>query len=95
MISKELLGRYQYTCYEENSNKFWHIIFDMSAQTYICSYGRIGTRGHEPIYYTEQQARTKIKDKIKKGYMKITNKAYDEIIGSQAIDYINRLCDGE
>ena len=92
MIPKEYLGRYEFSDPSINSNKFWHIVFDMSTQTYICSYGRIGTRGHDPIIYDEKTAARKIREKIKKGYSK--KEGYAETIGCQSIHFINSLCEG-
>jgi len=94
MIPKEYLGRYQFTDWSINSNKFWHIIYDMNKQTYLVTFGRNGTRGQNPLSsYDEKKAMSKIKEKIRKGYRKI--EGYDETIGRQSIDFIKKFCGGE
>jgi len=90
MIPKNLLGRYEFTDWSKNSNKFWHIIFNTSKNEYVVHYGRIGNKGvmHK---YNETQALKKIKDKIRKGYKKNTSGNYQEIVGTQSIDFIKNI----
>jgi len=96
MVPTEMLGRYEFT---ENyigdrsgSHKFWHIVLDMSTQTYICTWGRIGEHSPDPVTYDAKKAMTKIKEKIKKGYLKV--KGYDETTGCQSIHFITKMCEG-
>ena len=88
MITKSFLGRYEYTNYAENSNKFWHIIFNTSTNEYIVHYGRIGKTG-TMIIYPENVAQRKIKEKINKGYVK--KEGYQEMVGTQSIDFIKNV----
>jgi len=91
MINKEYLGRYEFTDWSVNSNKFWHIIYDLNTSTYLVTFGRKGTRGQNPLNsYNEKKAFSKIKEKIRKGYKKVGG--YDEIIGRQSIDFIKKFC---
>ena len=105
MLPKEILGRYEFT---ENyyggtggSHKFWHIVFDLNTDTYVCAWGRIGSNEQKPnangasrtITYTEKQAIAKIKDKTKKGYSKKQGSL--ETIGEQSIHFINIICGGD
>lgn len=92
MIPKEYLGRYHYVNPSENSNKFWHIVLDMSTQEYVCTWGRIGNNAPPPVIYDEKKAWTKIREKIKKGYFKQTG--YMETTGTQSVHFIKTLCEG-
>jgi predicted DNA-binding WGR domain protein len=93
MIESSMLGRYEYYNSEINSDKFWHIVYDMNQATFVACWGRNrpGNRGAQSKTYTEAEAIKKIREKMKKGYKKISG--YDEIIGENAIDWIKRICD--
>ena len=95
MIQKELLGRYELINPAVNSYKFWHIVFDRSKQKYLVTYARIGRRAPNPYFIESKKALTVIRSKIKKGYKKVTEGSYDEVIGENSIDFIKRICGGE
>jgi predicted DNA-binding WGR domain protein len=78
-----MFGRYEFR--GDGSKKFWHIVFDMTSQTYTASWGRIGNSAQSKKY-SRAEAMKKIQEKIKKGYIKV--KGYEEVIGSTAINYI-------
>ena len=82
MINEYDLGRYE--CTEEGHNKYWHIIFERSTQQYVAYWGRIGTKG-QSIVYDEKKAKQRIKEKVKKGYVR--KDRFETSVGSQALNY--------
>ena len=87
-----IYGRYEMVNRATNTNKFWWIVLDQSKQVCICTWGRIGCSSPPPKIYTIAEAEKKIKQKIKKGYVKKDN--YTEIIGCQSIHFIKSFCEG-
>lgn len=87
-----IYGRFEMVNPSTNTSKFWHIVFDRSTQMCVCTWGRIGNRSPTPKEYTIQQAQTKIRQKLKKGYDKVSG--HTEEIGSQTIHFIKEFCGG-
>jgi len=85
-------GRYEMVNQDTNTSKFWHIVYDKSKQVAICTWGRIGNRSPSPKEYTLDEAEKKIRQKLKKGYTKVSG--YDESIGCQSIHFIKTFCGG-
>lgn len=90
-IPEEQLGRYEFIDYSINSEKFWHIIFDIEKNMYLATWGRIGKRSPQPKAYTAQEAAKKIREKVAKGYKKNNNSKYKRVKGSSAIAFILSL----
>jgi len=87
-----IYGRYEMRNPATNTSKFWWIVFDRSKQVAICTWGRIGNSSPPPKEYTVAEAEKKIREKLKKGYSKVTG--YEEEIGSQSIHFIKEFCSG-
>ena len=87
-----IYGRYEMRNPASNTRKFWHIVFDKSKQVAICTWGRIGNNSPPPMEYDLSKAEKKIREKLKKGYSKVTG--YDEEIGCQSIHFITEMCNG-
>jgi len=85
-------GRYEMVKRSTNTKKFWHIVYDQSKQVAICTWGRIGNASPAPVEYDREKALKKIKEKIKKGYVKV--EGYTEEIGCQSIHFIKEMCGG-
>jgi len=92
MIHDQELGRYEFIDMSINSCKFYHIIHDLSRNVYIAKWGRIGN-APQSKEYTESQARKKISEKIKKGY--VHKEGYPAVRGSAAVNFIRSLITGE
>lgn len=93
MISEDLLGRYEYHCNEENSHKYWWLIYDKSTRTYIAAYGRVRAKAQTTEYVGDAVAMKKVKEKIKKGYVKL--EGYRTTEGSNAENFILNILDSE
>lgn len=83
MSNYSMFGRYEYR--GGSSKKFWHIVYDLSTETYTASWGRIGNSPQSKVY-TRAQALKKIQEKLNKGYVKV--KGYDETVGNHSVHYI-------
>lgn len=69
MLPNDVLGRYEFHSEVSNSHKFWHIYYDNTSGSYTCEWGRVGRVAQQQKRgMTEAQARTKISEKISKGY---------------------------
>ena len=66
-MDRSKLGRYEFVA--GNSSKFWHIFQDLASGSFITEWGRIGSppQGRK-AGLSEGEARTKISEKISKGY---------------------------
>jgi predicted DNA-binding WGR domain protein len=82
-MNNSMFGRYEYR--GGGSNKFWHIVCDLSTQTCTASWGRIGNSPQNKKY-SLAEGKKKIMEKIKKGYVKV--KGYEETIGCTSLHYI-------
>lgn len=78
---KPFLGRYE--CVNETSSKFWEVTFEPNPQdptkpgTYIITAGKLGTPGKVVDRWdakfdtTFEHMRAKVKEKLRKGYVKV------------------------
>ena len=87
-----IYGRYEMKNPSTNTNKFWWVVYDRSKQVVICTWGRIGNQSPPPKEYTVAEAEKKIREKLKKGYVKVSG--FEEEIGSQSIHFIKEFCSG-
>ena len=87
MITQEMLGKYKYV--GGTSDKFWHIIHDRSRNVCVAKWGRNGRPPQGTKEYSMEQARKKVREKIKKGYVKVDGSL--EHIGSNAIAFITSV----
>lgn len=71
MIDNNLLGRYEYT--EGNSYKFWTARL-LRKDEYQAEWGSITARNTSTQDIDEKTALKRIKEKIKKGYVKVASK---------------------
>ena len=93
MIEKTLLGRYECVNPLTNTNKFWHVVYT-ADRIYVATWGRIGKGSPAPKTYTEAQVRSKIKQKIKKGYVKKEGYLEVAIENYNSIHFITEMCAG-
>lgn len=84
MSNYSMFGRYEYR--GGSKRKFWHIVYDLSTETYTASWGRIGKPPKGTTDYTREETLKKIQEKLKKGYVKV--KGYDETVGNHSVHYI-------
>jgi predicted DNA-binding WGR domain protein len=95
MISESDLGRYEYHSNEENSHKFWWLIYDKTTRTYIAAWGRVGAKPQTKEYVGDSVAFKKVQEKLKKGYRRINNSKYATTQGSNAENFILSICEEE
>lgn len=77
MIHFSKLGRYEYTNYSQNSDKFYTVKF-ISENNYEIQYGKNGYPAQQVLSVNESIAATRIKEKIKKGYNHVKTTLDDE-----------------
>ncbi len=93
MISKEMLGRYEYHNNLENSHKYWWLVYDKENRTYTAAYGRVGSHAQTTEYIGDTVALKKVKEKLKKGYKRLDG--YKTTEGSNAVSFILSIPDEE
>jgi len=59
---------YRYECYNVSSYKFWEI--RKTSNGYIASWGKIGHPAQGKKFYGSREIRSKIDEKLRKGYFK-------------------------
>jgi len=89
----EVFGRYECIDPSKNHNKFWHIVVDRTNNKVYATWGRIGNRSPTPKEYTIAQAEKKVREKIKKGYVK--RDGFLEEVGHNSLNFIlEEICEG-
>ena len=89
-------GRYEYHGYTTKGNrsaKFWHVIHDKSNGVYIAKWGAIGKGVQGTKEYSSTQVRTKLREKVNKGYG--YKDGYEESVGSNSVNYITQFLSEE
>ncbi len=85
MIDETILGRYE--CVSGTSDKYWHVIFDRNNRQYIAQWGpRTSSKPQGTKVYTEKEVRTKLREKVNKGYSR--KKGYQTSVGENSIHFI-------
>ena len=85
MISESNLGRYEYR--DNNSDKYWHIIYDRTKQVYLAQWGKRSNPSPQgQKEYSEAEVRKKVVEKQKKGYYKVNG--YQTSAGANSLHFI-------
>ena len=87
-----IFGRYECIDPENNHKKFWWIVLHQSKQKVLATWGRIGHQSPSPKEYTIEEAQRKVREKLKKGYVKV--EGYTEKVGNQSVHFIKEFCGG-
>jgi predicted DNA-binding WGR domain protein len=82
MILTTMLGRYEYK--DGKSAKFWEIEL-MAGGNYRATYGRIGSAG-QSTDYDEITAIKKIREKISKGYLKVSDEKAERLAAIKRLE---------
>jgi len=89
MFDSKLLGRYEYIDPAANSHKFWHIVLDKDKMVCHATWGRIGNNSPPATQYDIDKAAKKIKEKLRKGYVKVNG--YSESTGNLSTHFCEEI----